>query len=66
MPPEEQRRFAASRDQFAADLVASLEAATRQHGIDYLPGAAELGDFDATSTTRLAAVRPRRSRIAST
>ncbi|WP_455423423.1 discoidin domain-containing protein [Cognatilysobacter tabacisoli] len=45
------RRFAASRDQFAADLVASLEAATRQHGIGYLPGAAELGDFDATSTT---------------
>ena len=25
--------------------------ATTQHGIDFLPGAAELGDFDATSTT---------------
>ena len=26
-------------------------AATAQHGIDFIPGAAELGDFDATSTT---------------
>ena len=26
-------------------------AATAQHKIDYLPGSAELGDFDATSTT---------------
>nr|WP_242108572.1 discoidin domain-containing protein [Luteimonas aquatica] len=45
------RRFAASRDQFRDDLYASLRAATRRHGIDYLPGAAELGDFDPTSTT---------------
>ena len=44
-------RFAASRDQFRSDLAASLRAATAQHGIDYLPGAAELGDFDPTSTT---------------
>lgn len=43
--------FAASRDQFRDDLYRSLEAATRAHRIDYLPGAAELGDFDATSTT---------------
>lgn len=43
--------LAASRDQFREDLYASLEAATRRHGIDYLPGAAELGDFDATSST---------------
>ncbi|HEY5805410.1 MAG TPA: discoidin domain-containing protein [Lysobacter sp.] len=48
---EDVRRFAASRDQFRDDLYASLRAATRQHGIDFLPGAAELGDFDATSTT---------------
>ncbi|AKC85539.1 discoidin domain-containing protein [Pseudoxanthomonas suwonensis] len=45
------RRMAAARDQFRADLAASLRAATRRHGIDYLPGAAELGDFDPTSTT---------------
>ena len=43
--------FTASRDQFRDDLYRSIESATRQHGIDYIPGAAELGDFDATSTT---------------
>ncbi|MCA0394594.1 MAG: discoidin domain-containing protein [Proteobacteria bacterium] len=48
---DEAKRMAASRDQFHADLMASLRAATEQHGIDYLPGAAELGDFDPTSTT---------------
>ena len=45
------RRMAKARDQFRADLGASLRAATSRHGIDYLPGAAELGDFDPTSTT---------------
>lgn len=40
-----------ARDQFRDDLQASLLSAMQQHGIDYLPGAAELGDFDATSTT---------------
>ncbi|MCI4567162.1 discoidin domain-containing protein [Lysobacter sp. CFH 32150] len=44
-------RFAASRDQFRDDLYASLRVATRQRGIDFIPGSAELGDFDATSTT---------------
>ncbi len=44
-------RMTAARDQFRADLDASLRAATARHGIDYLPGAAELGDFDPTSTT---------------
>jgi len=48
---EDARRMAASRDQFHADLQASLFAAVAQHDIDYLPGAAELGDFDPTSTT---------------
>ncbi len=45
------KRFARSRDQFREDLYASLEEAVKLHGIDFLPGAAELGDFDATSTT---------------
>lgn len=45
------RRFAASRDQFHEDLYLSFQAAVRQHGIDFLPGSAELGDFDPTSTT---------------
>ncbi|WAC65059.1 discoidin domain-containing protein [Pseudoxanthomonas sp. SL93] len=45
------KRMAASRDQFRDDLYASLRAATKLHGITYLPGAAEIGDFDPTSTT---------------
>lgn len=48
---DEALRFTASRDQFASDLEASLKASVREHAIDYLPGSAELGDFDATSTT---------------
>jgi hypothetical protein len=48
---DEAKALAASRDQFAADLHASLDAAAAKHGIDFIPGAAELGDFDATSTT---------------
>jgi F5/8 type C domain len=48
---EDALRMAAARDRFRADLGASLRAATARHGIDYLPGAAELGDFDPTSTT---------------
>jgi len=47
----EAKRFAASRDQFRDDLYASLRAAAKSHSIDYLPGSAELGDFDSTSTT---------------
>ena len=48
---DEVKRFAASRDQFRSDLYASLRAATKAHRIDFIPGAAELGDFDPTSTT---------------
>jgi hypothetical protein len=44
-------RFAAVGDTFAVDLAASVAAAMKQHGIDYVPGCADLGDFDATSTT---------------
>lgn len=47
----EAKRFAASRDEFREDLYQSLREAAQLHGIDYLPGAAELGDFDPTSTT---------------
>lgn len=48
---DEARRMAASRDQFHADLMASLKLAAKQHNLDFLPGSAELGDFDSTSTT---------------
>nr|WP_052116082.1 coagulation factor 5/8 type domain-containing protein [Lysobacter dokdonensis] len=45
------KRFAASRDQFSGDLQASIRTAMAQEKIDFIPGSAELGDFDATSTT---------------
>ncbi len=45
------RRFAAARDEFQRELAASVGAAMRRHHIDYVPGCADLGDFDATSTT---------------
>jgi hypothetical protein len=48
---EDAKRFAVARDQFRDDLYDSLRAAAKLHDIDFLPGAAELGDFDATSTT---------------
>lgn len=38
-------------DAFAGSLRASVAAAMAQHGIAYVPGCADLGDFDATSTT---------------
>lgn len=44
-------RFAAMRDEFATDLYASIHAVMAERRIDYIPGAADLGDFDATSTT---------------
>ena len=44
-------RFAAIRDEFRADLYRSLDRTIARHGIDYIPGCAELGDFDPTSTT---------------
>ncbi len=44
-------RYAAARDQFAADIRASIEATAAHHGIDWIAGAADRGDFDATSTT---------------
>ena len=47
----EQTRFAASRDTFTRDLAASVRATMEEKRIDYVPGCAELGDFDATSTT---------------
>lgn len=44
-------RFAGWADDFSASLERSIIAATTAHGIDYLPGCVELGDFDPTSTT---------------
>jgi hypothetical protein len=41
----------ASRDEFRNDLMASIKASAEVHSIGFIPGAADLGDFDATSTT---------------
>jgi hypothetical protein len=43
-------RAVRERDAMRADLAASLARAMQQHGIDFLPGSVELGDFDPTST----------------
>jgi len=48
---QEAVRIAAMRDEFSGDLYASIAEAMRRHAIDFIPGAADLGDFDATSTT---------------
>jgi hypothetical protein len=44
-------RIARARDEFHRDLFASIALAVKSHSIDFIPGSAELGDFDATSTT---------------
>ena len=51
------RRFTTAGDEFRQDVAASLHHAGLAHGINYLPGAAELGDFDPTSST--IAISPR-------
>ena len=45
------RRWAADRDEFRADLLASIAEVRRRNGIAFLPGSAELADFDSTATT---------------
>ena len=48
---DDAQRFARERDVFRADLARSLASAIAAHGIEYLPGSVELGDFDPTSTS---------------
>ncbi|HTS22179.1 MAG TPA: discoidin domain-containing protein [Casimicrobiaceae bacterium] len=48
---EDAARYALELDEFRHDLAASLQAAMVNHAIEYLPGSAELGDFDPTSTS---------------
>ncbi len=47
----EAARWGATRAEFERDLVASIARVRADKGIAYLPGCAELGDFDATSST---------------
>jgi hypothetical protein len=44
-------RIAQQRDEFRRELQQSLALTAQRFGVDYLAGAAELGDFDATSST---------------
>jgi F5/8 type C domain len=46
-----QTKLAAQRDDFEHELLASIVAAAADHHVAFIPGAADLGDFDATSTT---------------
>lgn len=46
----EARRLSELRDDFRTDLYASFARTMARHGIAYLPGSVELGDFDPTST----------------
>ena len=44
-------KIEAKRTEFASELVSALAQVVREKKIDFIPGAADLGDFDATSTT---------------
>ncbi|MBD3337011.1 MAG: coagulation factor 5/8 type domain-containing protein [Candidatus Eisenbacteria bacterium] len=48
---EERERLEQIAGAFAFDFMASIRTAMRHHDIDYIPGSADLGDFDPTSTT---------------
>jgi hypothetical protein len=45
------RAWATLRDDFRRDFFASIRATMAHHRIDWIAGAADIGDFDATSTT---------------
>jgi hypothetical protein len=49
--PAEADALTRRADAFEADILASISRATKRHGIAFIPGSADLGDFDATSTT---------------
>jgi hypothetical protein len=48
---DDAKRLEREHAEFARDLGASIRAAMAKHKIDYVPGCADLGDYDATSTT---------------
>lgn len=50
---EAAKEFAAERDDFRKDFYNSIRLAMQNTKVDFIPGCAELGDFDATSTTVL-------------
>jgi hypothetical protein len=48
---EEATRLAALHDSLSEDMRASLSATIARHGIDFVPGSVEFGDFDPTATS---------------
>ena len=48
---EQEKEFRAEAEDFSTDLYASIRLAMQTGKIDYIPGCAELADFDATSTS---------------
>jgi hypothetical protein len=48
---DEEREFAAERDDFRADVSRSIRRAMGLKGISFVPGCVELGDFSGLSTT---------------
>ncbi len=51
-------RYERARAEFARDIAASIAQVTRTRSLDFVPGAADLGDFDATATTIAVAPGP--------
>jgi hypothetical protein len=49
--PTEAARLASLRDSFSENVRSSLTAAIARHGIDFVPGSVELGDFDPAATS---------------
>jgi hypothetical protein len=45
------QRFSSLRDAFRNDLMTSIRRSMTLHRVNYIPGAAELGDFDSNATT---------------
>ncbi len=51
--PDEARRWAASREEFRSDLGDSIARTRAESGVPFVPGSADLADFDPTSTSVL-------------
>ncbi len=49
--PAQAAEWALARDEFERELMRSISATAAHHRIDHIAGAADRGDFDATSTT---------------
>ena len=48
---DDAKRIRSSRDEMREDVHASIRRVIAEKRLDFIPGSAELGDFDATSTT---------------